>query len=112
MNTKKRLLKQCQSIVEELERLWETGFYDEDEDGENYFGDVLGGCYYVGLDGDFQGVRIIAAYGGPNIYIDTKHGTIEGYWGMDHIEIPLPPDISNEIDRYWREWFELSILHR
>lgn len=112
MDTKKHLLKQCEYIAKELERLCETDFYDEDEDGENYFGDVFGGFYYVGLDGAFQGVRVIVACGGPNIYIDSKHGIVEGYWGADHVAIPLPPDVSDEIDTYWREWFELDILHR
>jgi len=38
------------------------------------------------------GCRLLAGYGGPNIWIDTQAHTVEGYWGRDKAEAFYRPD--------------------
>ncbi|WP_397473777.1 hypothetical protein [Pusillimonas sp.] len=60
----------------------------EDDDGNSidafaYLGDVLDIEYVVNKNGEYLGARILVAYGGPNIWINTRTGTVEGYWWSD-----------------------------
>lgn len=53
-------------------------------DGMSYLSDALDIEYTVASDKrTMLGARILVAFGGPNIWIDTKRGEVEGYWGGD-----------------------------
>ena len=40
--------------------------------------------YYISSDRQAcLGARILVAFGGPNIWIDTRKGLVEGYWWGD-----------------------------
>jgi hypothetical protein len=61
------------------------------EDGEpnalEYLSDTFDIEYIVSGDGSYRGARVLVAFGGPNIWIDTKTNTVEGYWWNDkHFE--------------------------
>ena len=49
----------------------------------DYLSDVLDIEYTINGGGLFLGARILVAFGGPNIWIDTRHERIEGYWWGD-----------------------------
>ena len=49
--------------------------------GYDYLEDALDIEYYVASDKTYLGARILVAFGGPNIWIDTKRGEVEGHWG-------------------------------
>ena len=51
--------------------------------GFDYLSDMLDIEYTISSDGNFLGARILVAFGGPNIWIDTRHERIEGYWWGD-----------------------------
>ena len=34
-------------------------------------------------DGEYLGARVLVSFGGPNIWIDTRTNTVEGYWWGD-----------------------------
>lgn len=43
--------------------------------------------YIVNSKREFIGARILVTCGGPNIWIDTQHDTVEGHWwGESHTE--------------------------
>lgn len=115
-NINDELREMCNRYREELERLYNADYTDEErermeEDGEaydlySYFDDVLDIEYTISARGDFLGCRIAVALGGPNIYIDTRAGEIRGYWGTDRAEIWLPSEICNEIDAIFEELYE------
>lgn len=46
----------------------------------NYLQDALDIQYIVGSDKQYLGARVLVAFGGPNIWINTHTGTVEGYW--------------------------------
>ena len=67
----------------------ESGYYEtEDENGPNafdYLSDALDINYIVNRDKTYKGARILVAFGGPNIWIDTITEKVEGYWGGETI---------------------------
>ena len=58
-----------------------------DTDGEpnaiDYLCDALDIEYIIGSDGTYRGARVLVAFGGPNIWVDTKKGVVEGHWWND-----------------------------
>ena len=94
--TQDRLEDHCQHIAEsitnglkdcepdEFNRWHDEG---EPEDftpgGYDYLDDVLDINYIVAADGEYRGAEILVGFGGPNIYVNTKTLTVEGYWWGD-----------------------------
>lgn len=48
-----------------------------------YMHDVLDIEYTVTQNKEFKSARLLVAFGGPNIWINTGNDTVEGYWGGD-----------------------------
>ena len=111
MDTKDELRAQCKRIADEIG----TGNYDmEDweleEWGEpcaaHYLSDALDMEYTVTGNFEYRGARVCVAFGGPNIYIDTRGAVVKGYWGGRCIEVPYIDEIG--IDDYCCEMYEAS----
>jgi hypothetical protein len=63
-----------------------------------YIEDALEVLYIVTESRTYCGARILITYGGPNVWIDTMRGTIDGFWGSDRAATELPRcDEINEI---------------
>jgi hypothetical protein len=62
----------------------------------------------VGEPGDYRGVEVLLAWGGPNIYIDTRSGYIKGGWGNIKVEVYINEDLSDMLDDYYEERFTWS----
>ena len=83
---KARLQRHVDSIAETL-----TEGFDEDlTNGEgdpinayDYLQDALDIQYIVTGSGEYLGARVLVAFGGPNIWINTQHECVEGYWWGD-----------------------------
>jgi len=58
-------------------------FKDSTQSGFDYISDVLDIQFIVDDDGNCLGARILVAFGGPNIWINTQTKTVEGYWWQD-----------------------------
>ena len=80
-----RLRAHVQHIVSSIE----NGFPEElNEDGEeftafDYLRDVLDIEYIVSSKKEYLGARVLVAFGGPNIWINTRTNQVEGYWWGD-----------------------------
>lgn len=70
--------------------------------------DVFDIEYTIGSDGDFRGVRLMVACGGPNIYINTNSGKVEGYWWTDRADAWIPSEICDEINSVWEEYYNCT----
>ena len=73
--------------VEEIARRLSQGFDSADlnDDGEemtafDYLAGALDIEYVIDRKGHCIGGRILIAFGGPNIWIDTRRGMVDGYW--------------------------------
>lgn len=94
----------------EMVSLIEAGEHEEDDFEQvsiyDYLSDVLDATYYTtGRDGDYKGVRLLLAYGGPNVYLDTYFRTLELYWWNESATIDLMPDEVAEVDLMWSELY-------
>ena len=69
-----------------------------------YISNALEVEYTKNLRGDLKGVRILAVFGGPNIYINTGTGKIEGYAPGEYDEVRLTPEVSEEIEEIVMEF--------
>jgi hypothetical protein len=62
---------------------WNEG-RDIESEGEfsafDYLQDALDIEYIVNSKKEYLGARVLVAFGGPNIWIDTRTKTVEGHW--------------------------------
>lgn len=60
---------------------------DIESEGEfsafDYLQDALDIEYIVSSKKEYLGARVLVAFGGPNIWINTRTKTVEGYWWGD-----------------------------
>ena len=92
--TKSDLLRQCEMIAKQIE----TGDYDF-EPGEyeypcagDYLSDALSIEYVTDSNGDYRGALVLVAFGGPNIWIDTRWKEVRGAWWGDSCIVPYRRD--------------------
>jgi hypothetical protein len=84
---KNRLKNHVQSIIKTLENGFE-GFMEDNEYGEtqtafDYLQDALDIEYIVSSKKEYLGARVLVAFGGPNIWVNTRTQQVEGYWWGD-----------------------------
>ena len=51
--------------------------------GFDYIADVLDINWILDSNRELKGARLLVAFGGPNIWIDTAKQTVEGHWWGD-----------------------------
>lgn len=73
----------------------------------NYFDDVLDINYIINADRTYNAVRLLVAFGGPNIYIDTFKGVVSLYWWTEYAECDLRPDVVEAIDTVFDEYYNM-----
>lgn len=56
-------------------------------------------------DNDITGCRIMVAFGGPNVYIDTNVGKVQLYWWNEYAEYPLNNEAIVEINEFANELY-------
>lgn len=65
---------------------WNDG-RDIENEGEfsafDYLQDALDIEYIVNSKKEYIGARVLVAFGGPNIWINTRTKTVEGHWWSD-----------------------------
>ena len=62
---------------------WEISETPEPFTGYDYLEGVLDINWILNSDRTLKGARLLVAFGGPNIWIDTSKGTVEGAWWGD-----------------------------
>lgn len=84
------LARHVQSIADNLTNPpaeWNDG-RDIESEGEfsafDYLQDALDIEYIVNSKREYLGARVLVAFGGPNIWVDTKRGIVEGAWWGSH----------------------------
>lgn len=73
----------------------------------DYFCDVLDVEYRIGADRKYRSVRLMIAYGGPNIYVDTAEKAVVLYWGTERAKYPISTDVVNAIDEIWNDAYNV-----
>lgn len=70
----------------------------------DYLSDVLDIQYIVSGSKEYLGARVLVAFGGPNIWINTQSGIVEGYWWGDTAFASFNDEIG--LDDYLSELWE------
>lgn len=95
-NSKEQLREQCEMIARQIE----TGEYDFDAEGSDgegpnafdYLADALSIEHVVTANGEHNGAIVLVAFGGPNIWIDTRWKEVRGAWWGDSCTVPYHRD--------------------
>ena len=62
--------------------------------------------YTIDSDLDYVSARIMIAFGGPNIYIDTATSRVELYWGSSEAHAYIDYKTRNMIDDYFEDEYK------
>lgn len=98
----------CPNCGQEFDDEGECPTCEEDLEPQSlfdYFEDALDIEYRVGSDKEYRSCRILIAYGGPNIYIDTKSGKVELYWWNEEGEAFIDDEVIEAIDELMEELY-------
>jgi len=102
--------KEIKSQVEHIVKTIENGMSSYENDGEQmdgfeYLSDALDIEYIISSDRKtVLGARILVAFGGPNIWINTRTKQVEGYWWGDSCIMSYDMDamgIEDSITELW-----------
>lgn len=91
----------CKIDIDDLDDLDEVNIYDYFEDRP------LDIEYTINSDLEYVGARIMIAFGGPNIYINTNNKRVELYWGFSRAEAALSDRAVEAIDAYFEEEYNM-----
>lgn len=91
----------CKVDIDDLDDLDEVSMYDYFED---HIYDIE---YTISGDFDYRGARVMVAFGGPNIYIDTNSKRVELYWGFGKAEAALSNCAVEAIDAYFEDEYNM-----
>lgn len=87
--------------VASIARTLSEGFPEDETnvDGEpmsafDYLSDAMDIEYIVDRKGECVGARILVAFGGPNIWVDTRRGMVDGYWWGESVSEPFTDSIG------------------
>ena len=112
-DTQKELWENCKYVGEHIERFLDDSLtYDASEDtfhpkeeglaDDGLYGYIQNNVYdiklTVDLEGTLYGCELQVAGGGPNIYIDTNTGNVEGYWWGDRASYSIDKRICTKIE--------------
>lgn len=78
---------------------------DEEYDKASFYEDILDIEFRINKQLEYKSVDICLTFGGPNIWLDTSCAMLKGYWGSTRESIPIPYDISDELDDYFEDYY-------
>ena len=103
--------RECESCTECGADLGKSAFCPECEvrnpdylSGFDYIADVLDVNWVLDANREFKGARLLVAFGGPNIWIDTAKKTVEGHWWGDSFTASYSRD-AMDIEGACADWF-------
>ena len=114
----RELEERCKSVRDYLQEIYDfmqtdeyyevEDYYEDERTLEYYFSDVYDVEYFVGDNGEFRGVELLVAYGGPNIVIkvhSTYASYVKGGWESSKAEVYLPTDLADMVLDYYEDKF-------
>lgn len=68
--------------------------YGDSQSAFDYLQDAFDIEYIVNSKGEYLGARVLVAFGGPNIWVNTRTGIVEGAWWGDRAEASFKDNIG------------------
>lgn len=78
--------------------------YDAANSAWGWLSDALDVEFTTYADKTFKGARILVAFGGPNIWVNTMTNEVEGFWSNDP-PVKLYFGLNAELEDACRVWF-------
>ena len=72
----------------------------------DYFDDFYDIDYVIGSDKHYKACRVLVAFGGPNIYIDTWEKEVQLFWWSDTAIADIPDELCATIDEFFEAIYE------
>ncbi len=72
----------------------------------DYLEDALDFRFLIDSRRDVLAVKILIAYGGPNIWIDTESRAVELYWWTDRASYPISGDVCDALEEWAEEYLQ------
>ena len=94
------LKNHVKSIADYLTNPPEEATAERDNENEcsisvfDYLKNALDIEYIVNSKKEYLGARVLVAFGGPNIWINTRTKTVEGYWWSDSASASFQDNIG------------------
>ena len=95
--TQDQLKNNCEHIANEISE-GKVNAYDYFNDGS-----ILDIEWIIHNDKTYKAARVLVAFGGPNIWINTQTNEVEGYWWTDSYKAPFVDEIG--LDDYLEELY-------
>jgi hypothetical protein len=92
-----RLQNHVNSIAETISKGFDETELNQDDEpmsAYDYLQDALDIEYIVNGKGEYLGARVLVAFGGPNIWVNTRSGIVEGYWWGDSANASFNDEIG------------------
>ena len=94
--------KELQEHVKHIANQFSHGFegFEDDIEAEreysiyDYLEGVLDVNWILNADKSLRGAELLVAFGGPNIYVDTVHKVVTGYWGGSKAEASFNDNVG------------------
>jgi hypothetical protein len=94
LKAKQQLQDMCENIAQDITdgMTYQEAELDHEENGcepgdpisaFDWLQDALDIQYIVTGSGEYLGARILVAFGGPNIWLNTQEQSVKGYWWGD-----------------------------
>lgn len=71
----------------------------------DYMTDALDVRFVVNSHKEILAVKILVAFGGPNIWIDSESRSVELYWWTDRASYPLSTDVCDALNEWAEEYW-------
>lgn len=100
INTKHDLENQVRMIAKQVEYGFDpVGDESEESPIMDWLEGVLDFQWIVSSDKQtLLGARLLVAFGGPNIWVDTSRGIVEGHWWQDSAFENFDTDTENALE--------------
>ena len=98
-----------QDHVQQIANTITNGFGDElncdnqEMSAFDYLQDALDIEYIVNSKREYLGARVLVAFGGPNIWINTRTKIVEGYWWGEYAKASFDDgiDLDSALEELW-----------
>ena len=84
-----QLRRMCKRIAEEITEGKTEEYIDKPKvelTADKFMEGVYDIEWITHQDHSYKAARLLVAGGGPNIWVNTQTGTVDGYWGCDKVE--------------------------
>lgn len=107
--TQEHLKRIVMATIEEIENLT-TSLQEDEEKANDFFNSILSISYMSDFNKgkqEYLGAELLVAWGGPNVYVDTRHNLVSGHWGLHKFEMSYNDDYL--LYEHFEEQFYCSI---